>query len=186
MSRKWRAVRQQVPASFVAELIALHGLRDGQFGWALRQAREAGWTIRNLAAALSMTPAAVARALQRAAVQPRVLRLVIPVPPSPVHGHPYVEPPEHMELGSELVAELRALQTAACRVRGGWPAGHPDRVASETLSAYLNTLWKLGVRAADLAAVLDVCEETIWMRLARHGYRPLPPSMADRGYQGGS
>lgn len=87
-------------------------------------------------------------------------------------------------LQPEDAERLRGMQAVATTVRGGTPAAAPARRVAERFAEELAVLVDQGVSIKHIAAVLGVTRRAIQGRLARHGYRPLPPSQSHQAYKG--
>ncbi|MFI8294468.1 helix-turn-helix domain-containing protein [Streptomyces nigra] len=84
----------------------------------------------------------------------------------------------------EVADELRALFAVARTVNGSTALDDPRRQTSLEFTTALHALLEQGVTVYRLAQVLGTSHQTIYGRLARHGYRTPPPSQADRTYRG--
>lgn len=146
----------------------------------LLAANEAGWTATALAFPLSITREWVRRRIERAV--PVEGLPVVPAPPvRPEPLPPVIEPQPALADGE--VAELRAMAAIASQVNGATAVDHPTRRISEKYSARLAGHVADGFSTSYLARVVGVTASAIAFRLARHGHRPLAPSMAARSDQ---
>ena len=171
------ARRRALPLDVVANLIELRDT-PALLAWYLRQLHDIGdFTYEALGAEIDRTGER-ARQLARDAVAVIGTPTVEPPPPE------VPPPPRPSVVTDEVAAELAALQVDARQVRGNHQPDDPRRAASETLSRRLAELRAEGATMKELAAALGVQEITVRMRLVRHGYAPIPPTV--RPYDPGS
>lgn len=84
----------------------------------------------------------------------------------------------------ETAEELRRLHAIARTVNGNTPLNHPSRKTSVEFTEALAVLVEQGITVYRLAKVLGVGHQSIYNRLARHGYRKPAPSQAGHRYRG--
>jgi hypothetical protein len=164
-----------LPSSFAATLRAMYTANDTRLNATLLAARNAGWTLQAMADQLGMTREAVRLRTTKAT---RPLAALPEIPSPPAYTMPELKPakPPQPQPTDETRAQLVALQEIAKTVNGGTPVGHPARLASVELSALLANEVNRGVPLPVLATMLGVTYGAIRTRLARHGYKPNPPS----------
>lgn len=155
------------------------------FAGYVQSLRAAGWTLAAIGCVLGITREAV----RRRCLEPGTAEGLPPVdPPPPPPPQPVPPPPPPPKrITAAVGVELRALYARARTVNGATPTDHPDRAASIELTRRLADLVAAGYPKTHLADVLGVTHGALNWRLARHGYRPLPPSFVgqpNRVYQG--
>jgi hypothetical protein len=178
-------IRQQqpVPDGFAATLRQLRRDSDPRLSAVLAHAVRDGWTLAALAAALGITHQGVRNRVTKYAGTYVTADLPhIPLPPRrPTVHRPS---PARLIVGGDLADRLRALYAEARTVTGGTPVDSPKRQASITLTEMIANLVDRGVTTYQIAQVLGVTTPAVVMRLARHGYRDLYPSLAGQTYRG--
>jgi len=182
--RRWtEAPHQTVPAELAAALCALRRQGDGRLNAALVACRDASWGVPALAAAVKMTPAAVAQRISRARRdQNTVSDLVIPTPDLPAEAHPHsgLSGGPNPALPYGVAAHLRALRVGSQRINGWTPHDDPLRVNMRHLVEDINLLLEKGYRASRVAQGLGVTQRAVDHLLERYGYRKPAPSARNR------
>lgn len=185
-----RQVRVNLPLTAAATLRLLYDRARlaGPDSWPaqlfdayLAKLREAGWTLTKIADELGIGRERVRQraenATQAAFDSPHLPD--VPAPPQPLPKPRKVRKPQ---LRPEFARWLKETYALAVQCRGWSPLGSPERTASEQLWKAINEAKSQGVTAQQIADVLGIKEDTVWMGLRRHGYRTLPPSQ--RPYRG--
>lgn len=142
--------------------------------WYMWQLHEAGFSLRSLGAAVGLTRQRIQQRLARAG--PVDSTQALPDLPPPPEPPPAAVPTSRPAIPVETGRQLETLQELAKKLRGGMGPQHPSRVASEELSALLAELSDQGFWYRELATALGVTRQAVRSRLARHGYKTLPPS----------
>lgn len=170
-----KKTRQVVPGDFASTLRRMRETSDPRLSAVLRLAHHNGWTYRALGSALGMSFQAVHQRVENGSGN--AAGVDIPLPPRTPTPPPKAPRPR-LRLKPALVQELREMNAVAATVNGGTPADHPSRRVSEHLSAQLAAYVAQGVTVSYLARVLGVTDNAVSFRLARHGFRQAPPSVA--------
>lgn len=177
------APNQAVPESLAQELRRMRANHDDRFGATLDSANRYGWTLAALGAAVGFSGEAIR------------VRLTKPYTPYPTSALPHIplpvrrpdpEPrPSRLRLliDEETADRLREMWVVARAVTGGTPVDSPKRRLSEQFTAKIAELVEQGVTVYQIAQTLGCAVSGVYLRLGRHGYRPLPPSQAATVYR---
>lgn len=173
-----RHVRQIVPDDFAAELRRLHAEGDPRLSGILRAAADAGWSRTALGHALYVSREAVR--LRVGAAEP--CEYAIPDPPRWPARTP--RPAPRMP-APDVVERLRQMQAVVAALNGAATVDDPRRKVALEYAALLNRLTtEEGFSLNRLAGLVGVTYQALRARLARFGYLPPTPSMADDAYKG--
>lgn len=176
LDEKAKRGRMELPAPAARRLLALYAVADDPAMSAhcdsyMLALKDAGWTLQAIAAPLNITRE---RVRQRIAEAARDLDLIVPAPPA----KPWRRPVRRYHLWPAEQREAVALYEIARTVNGGTAEDDPARAASQRLSELFAELICRGVTAPAIAEAVGCSVVTVNMRLARHGYRKTPPSVA--------
>jgi hypothetical protein len=184
---------QQLPAEFAANLHALAAeVRSGGRGGkteasarlnaVLMMARLQGWTLQALADAIGVTREAIRQRADRGRARADIP--TVPMPPR--RPTPMPQPPKNNRLliRPEVAERLREMHAIARTVNGGTAADDPRRTVSVQFTEWLSKLVEQGVTVYRIAEELGVTHFAVRARLARHGYRNAPRSIAGIIYTG--
>lgn len=183
-----RRLQPRLPASAVAALRALadEARRDAQANYRLngfiKLLNLTGWTNTAIAEAIGVSRERIRQRLHEGAE----MRGLPEAPPVPTPPTPMPAPPvrKRLMVKPEIAGRLVELSDSARTVNGSTRPDDPRRADSVELTAMLASLVAQGVTTTHLADVLGVTHFAIRSRLARHGYRQGPPSIADVHYKG--
>ena len=174
-----------LPPKFAADLRSLYSPRKPSHALrlAVAQSRANGWTLQAMADVLGVSREYV-RQLAPEPHQVGSAALLIEVPLVPVVERP--EPVRRIvpRLTADQAQQLRDLHLRARPSGGGGrrAADHPDYLASLELAGLLQGYVTAGHRQTDLAAAVGITPHALRLRLGRHGYRGLPPSVQPKSY----
>lgn len=180
--RRRPAGQLTVPDDFRQTLRDLRRRKDSRLPMVLKVAHLNGWPLRALGDAVGVSHEWVRLLVRRANGAARDLPDV-PLPPreSPP---PLKAPQRQLRVNPDLADRLREMQRVVRSVNGSTPADAPERRVSVEYAAQLHALTLQGVSIYHLAKVIGVAQNAIRSRLARHGYREMPPSQAHQRYLG--
>lgn len=165
-----------LPEQTQADLRRLSGMDDPQIlNRYLHLLADAGWGYQPAATALGLHRQTVRQRAQQGLVDVAGLPPVPEVPQAPTV-------PQRPALTEQETQRLRALNVLAQQLRPEHPENDPRRLASEELSALINTLTQRKITYQQIGEVLGVAKMTVRARLKRHGYRTVNPAL--RPYQG--
>lgn len=177
LDRAKASSRQTLPAAARQRLVDTYAMSDDPLLYEaassyMRALRDAGWTLQSIAGPLNITRE---RVRQRVATAALDLDLIVPSPPAREPRQPafrtWLWPAEQRR-----VDELFPL---AKQVNGATPDDDPRRAASVELSELFATLILRRVPARVIAEAAGCTVAAVNLRLARHGYRKCPPSVAE-------
>lgn len=86
-------------------------------------------------------------------------------------------------LTPDEITDLCAMYEVASKVRGFTPLDHPARQTARDLAAAYADLIDDGVSAKAISRAVGCSLSAVVQRMSRHGFRPLPPSMAGVAYR---
>lgn len=172
-------LNQKLPSDFAALLLRFAAEESRErVDSLLANAKTNGWSLVALAEPFGCSREWIRLRVQRS--RPMAALPAVPLPPS--HPTPMPAPVRRLRLRDEQIAELREMAEVAARVNGATEPSHPSRRVSENLAAQLASYVAQGLAANYLAGVLGVTPNAINFRLARHGYRSMPPSQKNSTY----
>jgi hypothetical protein len=163
-----------------------HSDTDTQLVSYMRVMRSQRWPLQAIADPLGIGREAVRQRIESSTASSELWTHLPEVPPCPPRRKERTRstPKVRMKPTSEESEKLQRLQACARKANGVTPIDDPRRNASLELSRLMAELAKRGISYVDIAKATGVASSTVHFRLARHGYKPLPPSQAHAAYKG--
>lgn len=172
-----------LPVDFAATLRAMHRRSDPLLSATLRAAWTRGWLQGELGDALGVSRQAISLRIIRTP-EPTDLGALPSIPDPPPPPPPPPPKPAKPTIDAPTAERLRRMHAVAKTVNGATPADHPTREVSIAFTAELAALRCGGISGYRIAKTLGVTTGAVHLRLGRHGYGELPPSMRKHRYRG--